>query len=130
VSIGVAQTAESGPQSNIDGKLAAITADWESLPGVFDDIGVYTGQIRDLVQIGKPAIPALTAALDRTKRDSPMRLLAFTLRAIGDARAVPALIREFTPRKRASAGTRDFLATGQKRLCPPNTESKAFPRFF
>jgi beta-lactamase regulating signal transducer with metallopeptidase domain/peroxiredoxin len=79
--------------SEIDKQVALIVDDWESLSGVFDDIDVYSAQIRDLVQIGKPAVPALAAALDRTERDVPMRLLGFTLRAIGDARGVPALIR-------------------------------------
>src|SRR5204863_6397053 len=60
---------------------------------IFDDIEIYSAQIKDLVEIGKPAVPALTAELDRVSRDTQMRLLAFTLRAIGDGRAVPALIR-------------------------------------
>jgi peroxiredoxin len=74
-------------------RVANIAADWETLPSVFDDIERYVAQIKELVEIGKPAVPALTDALDRTSRDTPMRLLAFTLRAIGDTRAVPALIR-------------------------------------
>jgi len=79
--------------AEIAGNVASIVADWEALSGVFDDIEGYVGQIKELAEIGKPAVPALTAALDRTTRDAPMRLLAFTLRAIGDPRAVPALIR-------------------------------------
>jgi len=83
------------PSAEVDRRVASILADWEKLPSIFDDIGVYTAQIKELVDIGKPAVPALTAALDRTSRDTPMRLLGFTLRAIGDPRAVPALIRAF-----------------------------------
>jgi hypothetical protein len=49
--------------------------------------------IRELVGIGKAAVPELVAELDRTDRDATSRSLAFCLRAIGDARAVPALIR-------------------------------------
>jgi peroxiredoxin len=49
--------------------------------------------IRELATIGKPAVPELIAELDRTDRDATIRSLAFTLRAIGDPRAVPALIR-------------------------------------
>jgi hypothetical protein len=48
---------------------------------------------RRLTQIGKPAVPPLIEELDRTTADRPLRSLGFTLRAIGDPRAVPALIR-------------------------------------
>ncbi len=49
--------------------------------------------IRELATIGKDAVPELVAELDRTDRDATIRSLAFSLRAIGDPRAVPALIR-------------------------------------
>jgi RNA polymerase sigma factor (sigma-70 family) len=49
--------------------------------------------IRTLVQIGRPAVPELVAELDRTSDDSTLRAMGFTLRAIGDPRACPALIR-------------------------------------
>jgi beta-lactamase regulating signal transducer with metallopeptidase domain len=49
--------------------------------------------IRDLVAIGRPTVPALIEELDRTTEQWPLRTLGFTLRAIGDPRAVPALIR-------------------------------------
>jgi hypothetical protein len=49
--------------------------------------------IRELARIGKAAVPELIAELDHTDRDSTLRSLAFTLRAIGDPRSVPALIR-------------------------------------
>jgi RNA polymerase sigma factor (sigma-70 family) len=49
--------------------------------------------IRTLVMIGRPAVPELVALLDRTDNDSTLRAMGFTLRAIGDARACPALIR-------------------------------------
>ncbi len=48
---------------------------------------------RKLAEIGKPAVPPLIEELDRTTADRPLRSLGFTLRAIGDPRAVPALIR-------------------------------------
>ncbi len=53
----------------------------------------WAAAIRELVQIGKPAVPELVAELDRTNRDETLRALGFTLRAINDPRAVPALIR-------------------------------------
>jgi hypothetical protein len=49
--------------------------------------------IRTLAQIGKPAVPYLIEELDRTTEDQALSSLAFALRAIGDPRAVPALIR-------------------------------------
>src|SRR5436190_1459464 len=90
---GVVQRVLSQDQCEIDNTITAVLADWDALPTVFDDIDIYARQIRQLAEIGKPAVPALTAALDKTSRDTEMRLLAFTLRAIGDPRAVPALIR-------------------------------------
>ena len=91
--VSLAQAAPKTAMPDIDRRVASIISEWESLPSVFDDIETYTGQIKELVEIGKPAVPALATALDRTIRDTPMRLVPFTLRAIGDARAVPALIR-------------------------------------
>jgi len=49
--------------------------------------------IRALARIGQPAVPPLIEELDRTTEERALRSLAFTLRAIGDPRAVPALIR-------------------------------------
>ena len=88
-----AQPAPDAGTTDPDRRVASIIADWEGLPSIFDEIETYSAQVKELVEIGKPAVPALAAALDRTTRDTPMRLLPFTLRAIGDPRAVPALIR-------------------------------------
>jgi beta-lactamase regulating signal transducer with metallopeptidase domain len=53
--------------------------------------------IRELIMIGKPAVPKLIEELDRTDhladRGQLLRALGFVLRGIGDPRAVPALIR-------------------------------------
>src|SRR5262249_31523868 len=88
----LAQDAPADP-SEIDRRVAGIVAAWEKLPSVFDDIEAYTSQMKELADSGKPAVPARNAALDRTSRDTPMRLLGFTLRTLDDPRAVPALIR-------------------------------------
>lgn len=61
---------------------------------------------RRLTQIGKPAVPALIEELDRTTADGPLRSLGFTLRAVGDPRSVPALIRAI-PRTLMAPGS-DF----------------------
>jgi RNA polymerase sigma factor (sigma-70 family) len=60
---------------------------------VFSRDEEWARTIRELAAIGKDAVPELVAELDRTDRDATIRSLAFTLRAIGDPRAVPALIR-------------------------------------
>jgi arylsulfatase A-like enzyme len=57
------------------------------------NVGEWMGAIRQLVQVGRPAVPELVAELDRTSDDATLRALGFTLRAIGDPRACPALIR-------------------------------------
>jgi hypothetical protein len=49
--------------------------------------------IRKLAEIGQPAVPPLIEELDRTTDERTLRSLAFALRAIGDPRGVPALIR-------------------------------------
>jgi hypothetical protein len=60
---------------------------------IFNDNDKWVNAMRTLVEIGRPAVPELVAELDRTNRDGTIRALAFTLRAIGDPRACPALIR-------------------------------------
>lgn len=54
---------------------------------------IFASTIRDLVKIGPDAVPQLIEELDTTQDEWLMRTLGFTLRAIGDKRAVPALIR-------------------------------------
>lgn len=53
----------------------------------------WTSAIYELREIGAPAVPPLIEALDATDDDRTLRALGFTLRVIGDARAVPSLIR-------------------------------------
>jgi RNA polymerase sigma factor (sigma-70 family) len=60
---------------------------------VFNRDEEWARTIRELATIGKAAVPELVAELDRADRDATIRSLAFSLRAIGDRRAVPALIR-------------------------------------
>ena len=49
--------------------------------------------VRELITIGKPAVPKLIEELDRTESERGLRAMGFVLRGIGDPRAVPALIR-------------------------------------
>jgi beta-lactamase regulating signal transducer with metallopeptidase domain len=53
----------------------------------------WASALRVLIQAGKPAVPRITAELDKTNRYPTIQALGFVLRVIGDARAVPALIR-------------------------------------
>jgi hypothetical protein len=87
-----AQPANEEATREIERKVDELTQNWGDVK-LFEDADAWAEQIRELVQTGRPAVPALTALLDRTDRDFPLRLLGFTLRAIGDPRAMPALIR-------------------------------------
>ncbi len=49
--------------------------------------------MKEIVDLGPSAVPDLIAELDSTDNDRMLRCLGFMLRAIGDQRAVPALIR-------------------------------------
>ena len=49
--------------------------------------------LKQLVDLGPAAVPDLIKELDATRDDMMLRCLGFTLRAIGDKRAIPALIR-------------------------------------
>ncbi|WP_152051662.1 M56 family metallopeptidase [Tautonia marina] len=64
----------------------------------------WASSIRDLAELGEIAVPSLIEELDRTTEDRPLRALGFTLRAIGDPRAVPALIRAI-PRTLVESGS-------------------------
>jgi hypothetical protein len=89
--------------SNLSGPLEPVSA--EQLRQIrvaiyqlrFYKIGAHNDDwvkaMQSLAQIGRPAVPELVAELDRTTSDRTLRALAFTLRAIGDPRACPALIR-------------------------------------
>lgn len=58
-----------------------------------DPTKVWARAIKYLADHPEPALPALIETLDSEDRDHPISKLAFALRALGDARAVPALIR-------------------------------------
>lgn len=53
----------------------------------------WASAIRELTEIGPAAVPELVRELETTDRDATLRALGFALRAIGDPRAVPHLIR-------------------------------------
>src|SRR3954468_2935013 len=60
---------------------------------VFVNNDEWLGAIRQLAEAGRDAVPDIVAELDGTQSDAEIRALAFALRAIGDPRACPALIK-------------------------------------
>src|SRR5271169_2549697 len=73
-----------------------------------DKSGEWISAVQEISQVGRPAVPALAAELDATRRDGEQRLLILALRTSGDPRAVPALIRAI-PRVSASSQAYSFL---------------------
>jgi beta-lactamase regulating signal transducer with metallopeptidase domain/5-hydroxyisourate hydrolase-like protein (transthyretin family) len=76
-------------------RTAQILFEFRKLNHTVDEEELWCLLMRELVAIGRDAVPQLCAELDRTTENVTLRRLGFALRAIGDARAVPALIRAF-----------------------------------
>ena len=70
-----------------------ILVEFRKLKGTVDNAELWCALLRELKSVGDAAVPQVCAELDQTTEDQALRRLAFALRAIGDARAVPALIR-------------------------------------
>jgi 5-hydroxyisourate hydrolase-like protein (transthyretin family) len=78
---------------NPSDRTAQILREFRKLSHTVDEEELWCMLMRELVAVGRDAVPQLCAELDRTTADRTLRRLAFALRAIGDPRAVPALIR-------------------------------------
>lgn len=76
-------------------RTAQIIDEFRKLNHTVDECELWCTLMRELVTVGPDAVPQLCAELDRTIENRMLRRLAFALRAIGDPRAVPALIRAF-----------------------------------
>jgi beta-lactamase regulating signal transducer with metallopeptidase domain/5-hydroxyisourate hydrolase-like protein (transthyretin family) len=74
-------------------RTAQILLEFRKLNHTVDETELWCLLMRELVAVGRDAVPQLCAELDRTTENRMLRRLGFALRAIGDARAVPALIR-------------------------------------
>jgi hypothetical protein len=74
-------------------RTARILIEFRKLSHTVDQTELWCTLMRELVAEGRDAVPQLCAELDQTTEDRALRRLAFAVRAIGDARAVPALIR-------------------------------------
>ena len=76
-----------------DKRVAAIIEEFRRLNHTVDETETWCSLIRELTIIGSDAVPALFKEFETTDDSFMMRRLAFSLRAIGDPRAVPTLIR-------------------------------------
>lgn len=74
-------------------RTARILLEFRKLQQTVDETELWCSLMLELVAIGREATPQLSAELDRTAENRALRRLAFAARAIGDPRAVPALIR-------------------------------------
>ncbi|MCC9604736.1 hypothetical protein LOC68_26515 [Blastopirellula sp. JC732] len=74
-------------------RTAQILSAYRQYAHPFEDAEVWACMTRELIALGPQAVPQLIAELDATKHEGMLRRLGFALRAIGDPRAVPALIR-------------------------------------
>jgi hypothetical protein len=87
-------------------RTARILAEFDRLKSMSENMELWCSLMRELVTIGPTAVPQICEELDRTNQDRVLRRLSFALRAIGDPRAVPALIRAI-PKTLVSASS-DF----------------------
>lgn len=76
-----------------DARVAGIIEEFRKLNHTVDECETWCLLLKELVEIGEPAVPALCKEFEDTDQQRMMRRLAFALRAIGDPRAVPTLIR-------------------------------------
>jgi hypothetical protein len=83
--------AERARPATAAGKLLDKLAAQNHGPERFQDDWLRT--LKSLVDLGPDAVPELIAELDATTDDMMLRCCGFTLRAINDPRAIPALIR-------------------------------------
>ena len=76
-----------------DARVAGIIEEFRKLNHTVDECETWCLLMKELVEIGAPAVPAICKEFEATDQQRMMRRLAFALRAIGDPKAVPTLIR-------------------------------------
>ena len=96
-------------------RTAQIILEFRKLNHTVDECELWCLLMRELVAIGRDAVPQLCAELDQTTEGRMLRRLPFALRAIGDVRAVPALIRAI-PRSLLPSSSDYGLIVGDKEL--------------
>ena len=84
-----AQEAKAGPDVAL--RVAAAMRALRATRKVFDDADAWGRALRDVGEIGPPAVPALAAELNRTARPYVRSNMAIALRLVGDPRGVPGL---------------------------------------
>lgn len=77
------------PDTKVNRLIEQLEATYRTHP--FQD--PWAGVLKEIADLGPDAVPDLIAELDATDSDIMLRNMGFLLRAIGDQRAVPALIR-------------------------------------
>jgi beta-lactamase regulating signal transducer with metallopeptidase domain len=96
-------------------RTVQILAEFRKLEHTVDETELWCSLMRELVAVGQAAVPPVCAELDRSTADRGIRKLAFALRAIGDPRAVPALIRAI-PKTLVPSSSDYGLLAGDKEL--------------
>ncbi|HKI17152.1 MAG TPA: M56 family metallopeptidase, partial [Isosphaeraceae bacterium] len=96
-------------------RTAQILLEFRKLSHTVGEEELWCLLMRELVAVGRDAVPQLCAELDRTTEDRALRRLGFALRAIGDPRAVPALIRAL-PKTLLPSSSDYGLDVGDKEL--------------
>jgi len=76
-----------------DRRVEAIIDEFRKLNHTVGECEIWCLLMQELITIGKPAVLPLCREFESTSEQRMMRRLAFALRAIGDPRAVPTLIR-------------------------------------
>jgi hypothetical protein len=88
-----ARSVVAGLSDRTEERVAQIIGEFRKLNHTVDETELWCLLMRELVTIGPDAVPQLCEELDLTTEQRHLRRLGFALRAIGDPRAVPALIR-------------------------------------
>jgi hypothetical protein len=107
----VANPAKPSPRKRADtaaGRLLDKLEQFNAGSALFSDTWLRT--LKAIVALGPDAVPDLIAELDNTNDDQMLRCCGFALRAIGDRRAVPALIRAIPKTLRPAGSDMGLLA--------------------
>jgi beta-lactamase regulating signal transducer with metallopeptidase domain len=91
--IAAARKIIAGLSDRTEDRVAQIIGEFRKLNHTVDETEIWCSLMRELVKIGLDAVPQLCDELDQTTEQRLLRRLGFALRAIGDPRAVPALVR-------------------------------------
>jgi beta-lactamase regulating signal transducer with metallopeptidase domain len=87
-----AALSEKSADKDVHARVAALIETLHKFKGPSDRPDEFMAAIRELTQIGSPAVGPLTDELSKADDEMMLRLLGFALRAIGDTHAIPALI--------------------------------------